>query len=519
MLSTRSAVPTDGTVDDGGDTMGDRPVRRRARRGPATGAAGFGVVLLAVVGLVVSGAAPAEARRPTGTPGAPGVGDTLYPGLGNGGFDVRHYTLGMRYDATARTVTGTTEISARATQNLSRFDLDFDGNEIRAVQVDGRPASYQRDGDELVITPGRVLPRSRDFRVRVDYLADPAASHHCAPPNAPIASGWLPDAHGFVVAGQPSCARSVFPGSDHPADKATYTFHLTAPAALTAVANGRLTHRVEHAGEITWTYQERVPMATELTQVAVGDYTVLSSSGPHGVRIRNVVPSDQVDALRPALDLVATQLSWLEPQVGRYPFDSYGILVSPANFRFALETQTVSLLPAGLLRFLPQSYWAPVMVHELAHQWYGDSVSPGQWRDVWLNEGHATWYEASYADQLGYADLAGRMRAAYAAGDSWRRKYGPVAAPPADNLFNDNVYDGGALVLFALREKVGAATFARIERSWASSHRAGNGTTAQFIDTASHVAHRDLRAFLTAWLYGTTTPPMPNHPDWPVDPA
>ncbi len=499
--------------------MADRPVRRRARRGPTTGMARFGVVLLAVVGLAVSGAAPAAARRPTGTAGARGIGDTLYPDLGNGGFDVRHYTLGMRYDATARTVTGDTVISARATQDLSRFDLDFDGNEIRSVDVDGRPARYQRDGDELVITPGHTLPRGHAFRVGVHYLADPAATHHCAPPNAPIASGWLPDPHGFVVAGQPSCARSVFPGSDHPADKASYTFQLTAPATLTAVANGQLTHRIEHAGEVTWTYQETAPMATELTQIAIGYYTVLNSTGPHGVAIRNVVPSDQVDALRPALDLVTTQLGWLEQQTGRYPFGGYGILVSPANFRFALETQTLSLLPAGLLRFLPQSYWAPVMVHELAHQWYGDSVSPGQWSDVWLNEGHATWYEAQYADQLGYAGLTDRMRAAYAAGDTWRAKYGPVAAPPADNLFNDNVYDGGALVLFALREVVGADTFARIERAWAASRRAGNGTTAQFITTACHTAHRDLRGFLVDWLYGTTTPPMPNHPGWTVDPA
>jgi aminopeptidase N len=171
------------------------------------------------------------------------------------------------------------------------------------------------------------------------------------------------------------------------------------------------------------------------------------------------------------------------------------------------------------------------MVHELAHQWFGDDVTPARWSDVWLNEGHATWYEWEYAQERGdpafYLEggsFESQMRATYAGGDQLRAWFGPVAAPihGADDiarLFNPNVYDGGALVLYALRQVVGDEAFREIERGWPQRFGGGPASTADFIAFASQVAHRDLTTFLTDWLYGTTTPPMPGHPDWTVDPV
>jgi aminopeptidase N len=497
----------------------DRPGRWRRGTGHAT------VLVAATLVVAVTPASAAPPARPSGgrpgaaTPGAPGIGDPLFPDEGNGGFDVTHYDLAMRYRPDDRTVTARTTVSARATQSLSRFDLDFDGNTVTGLTVDGGPASYRRDGEELVVTPARPVHRGARFRVTVDYQADPAATHHCAPPNNPITSGWLPTRDGFVTAGQPTCARSVFPGSDHPSDKASYTFRVTAPDGLTAVANGVPAGRREHGGETTWTYQQRVPMATELVQVAVGDYTVQTAPGPDHTTIRNVVPTSMAGALGKDLAVTGPQLAWMERQAGSYPFATYGVLAAPANFRFALECQTLTLTSAGMFGAVPQSYWSPVLAHELAHQWYGDSVAPARWADVWLNEGHASYYEASWADREGYASFVDRMHTAYTQGDTWRSRYGPVAQPSADNLFNEGVYDGGALVLYALREQVGAARFTAIERAWAARYAGGTGSTGQFIALASSVAHRDLHGFLTAWLYGTRTPPMPGHPDWTTDPV
>ncbi|HEY3501562.1 MAG TPA: M1 family metallopeptidase [Actinocatenispora sp.] len=472
---------------------------------------GAAAALLAVLAGIPAGSVQASTRP---TWGAPGIGDRLFPDLGNGGFDVAHYDLTMRYDPGAGTVAARTRVDATATQDLTRFDLDFDGNTVTGVRVDGAPARWQRVGDELVVTPRRLLRRGTPFAVTVAYTADPKAAHHCAPANAPTDSGWLPTPDGFATAGQPSCARSVFPGSDHPSDKAAYTFRLTAPSTLTAVANGNLVSRRTSGADTTWTYDEPTPMATELTQIAVGAYTVRTTTGPDGVVLRDVLPTSVADELSADLAVTPSQLAWLSARLGRYPFRNYGVLAAPTEFHFALETQTLTLVSAGMLRFTPRSYWAPVLVHELTHQWFGDEVSPARWSDVWLNEGHASYYEASYADAAGYASFTDRMRQAYKNGDTWRSMYGPPAAPGADNVFNSDVYDGGALVLYALREKVGAATFARIERAWLGRYAGRSAGTAQFVELASQVAGRDLHGFLNAWLYGATTPPMPGHPDW-----
>jgi aminopeptidase N len=156
---------------------------------------------------------------------------------------------------------------------------------------------------------------------------------------------------------------------------------------------------------------------------------------------------------------------------------------------------------------------------------------PARWSDVWLNEGHATWYEWEWAEEvgdpvfyLGFPTVEDRMHATYQQGDQWRATWGPVAAPShgADDvaqMFSPNVYDGGALVLFALRQVIGDPAFRQLERRWVQRYEGTPATTANFIALANEVSHRNLTGFLTAWLYGTKTPPMPGHPDWTVNPV
>ena len=162
------------------------------------------------------------------------------------------------------------------------------------------------------------------------------------------------------------------------------------------------------------------------------------------------------------------------------------------------------------------------MVHELAHQWFGNSVAPARWSDLWLNEGHATWYELGYAAELFGLDLEATMRAAYADGDRLRAEVGPVARPKSGEprvLFSDNVYAGGALVLYALRQRVGDAAFRTIERAWVDERRDGVASTEDFIALATRVSGQDQTTFLRDWLYETTTPSMPGHPEWTGGPA
>jgi aminopeptidase N len=399
--------------------------------------------------------------------------------------------------------------------------------------VNGRPAAVVQDGEDIVITPQKPIHQDAHFRVVVaGYTATPTA----VDPRDDASTAFFSTPDGTATAAQPNFAHLFLPSNDHPRDKASFTFHLDVPDGVTAVANGELVSKTSREpGRTVWSYDMRQPMATELVQIAAGDYDVTQRAAAGGVRIRDVTPRRLTAQLDPALATVSAHVPWMEDRVGRYPFGLYGSLVVD-DIPFALETQTLSVFGLSWFTQLPQGVWEPTMVHELAHQWFGDSVAPYEWSDVWLNEGHATWYEITYAEEHGqlaedtagqfndegYADVESYMRAAYAAGDTYRAQYGPVAVPPdgtVSGLFNSNVYAGGALVLYALRQEIGPDAFAALERAWVTRYANGVAGTADFIALASKVAGRDLSEFLHAWLYDTTTPPMPGHPDWTVNPV
>ncbi|MQY15378.1 hypothetical protein SRB5_55570 [Streptomyces sp. RB5] len=457
--------------------------------------------------LVAAALAVLAAAPPAGRP--LGIGDTLFPQLGNPGYDVTAYDLTFRYPGRNDTpMQADTKITARATDTLERFNLDFTRGAVRSLTVDGEPAAFSTAGEDLVVRPAHTVERGATFRIDVRHTSEPARGE---------GAGWVRTADGLAMANQADAAHRVFPCNDHPSDKALFTFRIDAPAGYTVVANGL------PAGEPSngrWTYRSPHPMATELAQISVGRSAVLTGEGPHGLPLRHVVPAADRERLRAAVDLTAGHLEWMEERVGRYPFETYGVLAADAGIGYALETQTLSLFDRGLLaRASDGSYEASVMVHELAHQWFGDSVSPRRWTDLWLNEGHATWYEALYADDKGQEDLEERMAAAYRQSDAWRAQGGPPAAIKSPGkgklgIFRPNVYDGSALVLYALRQEIGDDAFQRLERQWVTRYAGRTAGTADFTALASEVAGRDLTAFLRPWLYDTRTPPMPGHPGW-----
>ena len=495
----------------------------------ARGVGAVGVALVLLLQPAPAPAAPLVRAAAPPHPGTPDAGDVVFPLLGNGGYTPRRYVLDLTYRADTRVLEGTVTMLALAAQPLSRFDLDSAGPAIGGVRVDGRRASFEQLGEKLTITPPAPIANHAGFEVAVDFSVDPRERPGGGAPAPNLPTGFIPTDDGFVLAGQPNTMHTVFPCDDHPSDKAEFVFHLTVPDGLTAVANGVLAGSTGAGGRTTFTYRPRDPIAPELVQIAIGDDAVVDGTGPGGLPLRSVVPRDEVALLRPAIDAVPSHLAFLEDLLGPYPFDTYGVLASRATFGFSLETQTMSLFQDALLARITTPARAAVMVHELAHQWFGDSVAPRTWSDIWLNEGQATWYEYLWRAANAGLALDQLMLALYSQGDVFRQQYGPVARPPTPKvLFAQQRYGGGALVLYALRQVVGAETFQEIERAWVARHRNGVAGTADFIDLAAQLSGDppvpvagapDLRAYLADWLLGSRTPPMAGHPDWTVTPA
>ncbi|MFJ1735185.1 M1 family metallopeptidase [Streptomyces sp. NPDC088254] len=453
--------------------------------------------LLAAVPLAVTALlAAADPALAAGGVGAPGVGDPYFPLAGNGGYHVDHYDLTLSYDPGSRRLEGRAVLTARATQRLTRFDLDLRGLKVTGLTVDRTRARHRRDGQELVVTPRRALRAGERFRVTVTYSGVPG------PVTDPDGSldGWIPTDDGAFVAGEPQGAMTWFPADNHPKDKASYDFTLTVPEGRTAVANGVLLGKRTAHGRTTFRWRQTEPMAAYLATATIGKFQVQQFTTRDGVKVYNAVDPREATASAPVLRQLPSVLDWESKLFGRYPFRAAGAIVDRApQAGYALETQT-----------RPVYDRAPdiaTLVHESAHQWFGDSVSLTSWKDIWLNEGFASYAEWLYAEQHGGKSAQASFDALYATpanDDLW-------TFPPGDpgdgrNIFDTPVYARGAMALHALRTAVGDRAFFRVLRAWADRHRHGHGTTAQFERLAERVSGKELSGILHTWLYAPGKP-------------
>ncbi|WP_318201267.1 M1 family metallopeptidase [Streptomyces sp. SCL15-4] len=435
------------------------------------------------------------------TQGAPGIGDPYFPHLGNGGYDARHYDLDVAYAPGTGRLDGRTTLTARATQTLSSFDLDLQKLRISRVEVDGRRAAFTRGGDEVTVTPRRPLAEGRDFTVSVTYDGVPEAL------GGPIVFGsdygWMKTADGVFVACEPNAASTWFPSSDHPADKATYDIRIKAPQGLTAVSNGRLVSAYDKDGSTYTHWRESRPMATYLATATIGKFDVRTGRTPGGIPVYVAIDPVLKDANTVDVYGVTSAVTdYWSRLFGPYPFEETGAIVDDMpEAGFSLEVQSKPAYSAVRSE--------TTIVHELAHQWFGDSVSVARWNDIWLNEGFATYAQWLWAEHKGTRSAHDSFLAGYgsrpADSDFWQVRPG---APERDTMFASAVYQRGAMTLQMLRERIGDPAFFRLLPAWTSLHRYGNAGTADFIRLAERVSGRQLDDLFDTWLFTTGKPAL-----------
>jgi aminopeptidase N len=435
-------------------------------------------------------------------PGGAGVGDPYFPRYGNGGYDARHYTLRVKYDPATDRLSGTAEMAATATTDLSRFNLDLDGLTVREVLVDDRDARFSREGSELIVTPPAGLRRGAAFTVEVTYDGRPQGRSQ---PGLGV-TGFLHTPDGAFAMGEPESAATWYPVNDHPLDKATYTIALTVPAKVAAISNGLRTETTDAAGWTTTTWEVRQPMASYLSTVAIGSYRMTNGTHRGKPMVTAVASSLPRGAADRAIARTGEVADFLEQRFGPYPFEAYGgIVIDDPRIGFALETQTRPIYASGFFASGgPAS--TIVVAHEVAHQWFGNSVSVRHWKDIWLNEGFATYAQWLWAEHEGGPSAQRQFDTEYGTLRSWTV---PPGDPGRDELFGSAVYRRGAMTVHALRKTVGDDDFFRILRTWAAEKRNANATTDEFIALAERVSGERLRALFNDWLYGKDRPPKP----------
>lgn len=428
--------------------------------------------------------------------------DPYLPGHGDPGFRVLHHHLVLDYRVAGNRLDGEATLTVEADEQLATLTLDLAGLRVATVLVDGHRARFLHRDRRLVIRPSRPLPRGHRGEVRVRYSGSPR----------PLRGrwgevGWEELEDGLLVAGQPNGAPTWFPCNDRPADKATYTVEVTCESPYTVLANGTLTRRRVHSSRTTWTYEQREPMASYLATLQIGRYQVeqLGAAG---------TGADLLLACPPALRRTAHHDLGRQPQMmavferwfGPYPFERYTAVVTEDELEIPLEAQTLSVFGSNHLD--GRRGHERLVAHELAHQWFGNSLTLGGWRDIWLHEGFAC-----YAEWLWSPEGGGPSTDAVA-----RREWSRLAALPQDLLlgdpgpdlmFDDRVYKRGALALHALRLTVGEQEFAGLLRGWATAHRHSTVTSDGFRAFAARRTGADLEPLFTAWLDRRPLPALP----------
>lgn len=429
--------------------------------------------------------------------GGESISDPYFPEVGNTGYDVISYDLDLSIEVAAiDTLDAIAMIEVTSQAPLDRLSFDLLGLEVEQVAIDGESVAHEQTVDKLRVFPTTTLGANETFTITVFYSGRPTATGSLTR----IGSiGWYDlGSTSSVAIGEPIGARTWFPVNDHPSDKATYSITVDVAEPLVGVSNGELVEDTSSNGRRVTTWEMRQPMASYLATVSVGDYALVSSSpaATSGIEVEDAVPNRLVGVFDGDFAQTDEMLDVFAELFGPYPFDEYGVLVIDGEFSFALETQGRSIFSSGFVD--GDGSIERIVAHELAHQWFGNHVSPATWQDIWLNEGFASYAEDLWIE-FGRGGDVNQIETRLVERGSAALTPAP-GDPGAAGLFDASVYRRGALTLHALRVEVGDNAFFDILRTWLVRFGGGVASTQDFIDLSEELSGQDLTGFFSGWL-------------------
>lgn len=426
---------------------------------------------------------------------------------GQDDFDVLHYKLDLTIDPTAKRIDGTVTADLKALSPISTVVLDLsDSLTVTAVRDNGNPVVISHASDQLTIFLGRTTRVNEQFTIEVDYGGQPNGFND----ELGLPAFEFGTHGGGQVAiqtlSEPSYARNWWPCKDVPGDKSTATLWITVPDTLIVASNGALVNTVDVGdGLRRFEWEETYQIAPYLVSLAISNYVVWSEyynyTPVDSMEVQYYVYAEHDSAAQIAFSNTVPMMEYFSNTFGLYPFISEKYAMAEVGWGFAaMEHQTCTSYGTGLIRPNNGRDW--IIAHELAHQWWGNMITPSDWRDVWLNEGFAVYCEALWEGEANGEQRYHKWMEILNFRPGFR---GPVYDP--DRLFGLTVYRKGAWVLHMLRRIMGDTNFFATLRDFASSsHAYGNATTADFQAFCEARHGESLDAFFQSFVYGTGRP-------------
>jgi aminopeptidase N len=428
------------------------------------------------------------------------VKDPIYPSRGTDALDVLHYGLALNWAPSTKTLTGTATLQIRPTRDATDLALDFMPYTVDTVTMDGKTVTGTVAKEKLII----AAPVTADQPVTL------VVKYHGKPKTTPMPShrsdteplGLTVTKEGALWTMQePFGAFTWYPANDQPSDEALYDIEVTVPDGWSAIASGTPGKR----SGTTFTYRSSDPVATYLTTLAVGKFQKLTAKGPHGIPLTYWYRKGADDKLMPYVKKSPQYIAWLEKRLGPYPFPTGGVVL--VDSESGMETQQMITMGRKVENTAAaRENWGVDVLHEYAHQWLGDSVTPKTWKDLWLNEGWATYLQFLYVketDKLSEASLDSFLRQADA---RLRAKLGPPGNPKPKNFAEGNVYLCPAAMLRQIHKKLSDKRFFAFARAWVQQQRNTQQDRASFIAFVNKHTGQNFTKLINAWLDSKSTP-------------